>query len=250
MGAHGCMMHDASSGDKCLLHHSFDYLSVMSEAGDRLKQARRKAGYETAKDAADAMGVSVATYIQHENGTRGFPAGKAERYARFFRVAPEWLLYGSKTFDAKVVELGPRLFLKGEVAAGVWREAWEMDPDEWEMFTGRADVAAPVQKRFGLRVAGNSMDLVYPEGTILECVEYDHEEPVPSGKRVIVLRTRVDGTKEATVKELIRDDSDVVWFVPRSNNPAYQAFRADEPDSPDIVQIEILAIVVASIRLE
>ena len=220
-------------------------------ASDRLKQARAKAGYSSAKAAAEAMGIPVATYIQHENGSRGFPASRAERYAKFFRVAPEWLLYGSlKSSAAEPVELGPRLFLKGEVAAGVWKEAWEIPEDEWEMFTGRADVSAPLQRRFGLRVFGDSMNAVYPPGTIIECVGYDGAEPIPDGKRVVVIRTKVDGSVEATVKELIRDDQGIEWLVPRSTNPAFQAFRGDEPDSPDIVSIEIVGVVVASIRPE
>lgn len=221
----------------------------MSEASNRLKRARERSGYDSAKGAAEAMGVSVPTYIQHENGTRGFPASRAERYARFFRVAPEWLLYG-KVGDTQAIELGPRLFVKGQVQAGVFKEAWEVDPDEWEMFVGRADVATPLQKRFGLRVAGQSMDQIYPSGTILECAEYDGNEPIPSGKRVIAIRERVDGTVEATVKELIRDDEGTEWLVPRSNNPAFQAFRGDQPDSPDIVKVKIVAVVVGSYRPE
>ena len=82
--------------------------------GDRLKQARIKSGYASAAQAAEAMGVSSATYAQHENGLRGFPASRAQRYGRFFRVAPEWLLYGRRSGEAERAELGPRLFVKGE----------------------------------------------------------------------------------------------------------------------------------------
>lgn len=243
------MMHNALTDVKCLLHHSFDYRAVMSEASERLRQAREKSGYSSAKSAAEAMGVPVPTYIQHENGARGFPAGRAERYARFFRVAPEWLLYGSRA-EARPAELGPRLFVKGEVAAGVWKEAWEVPEDEWEMFTGRADVQRPLRERFGLRVFGDSMNEVYPPGTILECVRFDGEDQLESGKRVIVVRTRVGGAVEATVKELVRDAEGREWLVPRSTNPAFQAFRGDEPDSPDIVSVEVVGVVVASIRPE
>lgn len=62
--------------------------------GDRLREARIAAGYETAAEAAEAMGVPRSTYIQHESGTRGYPAKRAARYARFFGTTPEWLLYG------------------------------------------------------------------------------------------------------------------------------------------------------------
>jgi phage repressor protein C with HTH and peptisase S24 domain len=220
----------------------------MSDASERLKQAREKGSYSSAKAAAEAMGVPVATYIQHENGTRGFPASVAARYARFFRVKPEWLLYGKASSDS-VAELGPRLYVVGSVAAGVFSEQWRLDESQWEAFTGRPDVDAPLKDRFGLTVRGDSMNLLYPEGTILECVWYFGDEPIDAGKRVIVQRTKNDGTLEATVKELVRDDDGVEWLVPRSSNPVHQAFRGDQPGD-GIKRVEIIARVVASIRLE
>lgn len=220
----------------------------MSDASARLKQARVKGSYSSAKAAAEAMGVPVATYIQHENGTRGFPAPVAERYARFFRVKPEWLLYGKHSGDT-VVELGPSLYVVGAVAAGVFSEQWRWDESEWRSFTGRSDIRAPMKDRFGLEVSGDSMNLVYPEGTILECVWYFGDEIIPSGKRVIVQRTRKDGQLEATVKELVRDEDGVEWLVPRSSNPVHQAVRADRPPE-GIKRVEIIARVVASTRLE
>lgn len=51
-------------------------------------------GFKTAKEAALAMGIAVATYTQHEADTRGFPSKRASQYAEFFRCSPEWLLYG------------------------------------------------------------------------------------------------------------------------------------------------------------
>jgi SOS-response transcriptional repressor LexA len=222
----------------------------MGEAGERLKEARERAGYTSASSAAEAMGVPVPTYIQHENGSRGFPADRAQRYGRFFRVAPEWLLYGKHRDQTDSVSLGPRLHVKGEVAAGVWREAWEFDPDEWEVFTGRSDIAASPRERFGLRVVGDSMNEVYPPGTIIECVSYRGDGAILAGKRVVVLRKRIDGTVETTVKELVLDPDGRTWLRPRSTNPAFQAFPADSPDSPDITRVEIIGIVVASIRPE
>ena len=88
------MMPFASRFDKCLLHHSRNYYDAMDSPAERLRAAREKAGFASAKDAAEAMDVAVATYIQHENGTRGYPAKKAEMYARRYHVAAEWLLYG------------------------------------------------------------------------------------------------------------------------------------------------------------
>jgi transcriptional regulator with XRE-family HTH domain len=69
-------------------------MSAMETMGERLKAARDKAGYASAKAAAEAMGVAVSTYIQHESGTRGF-GRRVARYAGFFKVAPEWLAFGT-----------------------------------------------------------------------------------------------------------------------------------------------------------
>jgi SOS-response transcriptional repressor LexA len=219
----------------------------MNDPATRLKAVREKRGYTSAKSAAEAMGVTIVTYLQHESGVRGYPSSKAERYARFFRTTPEWLLYGRQV---TATSLGPQLNVKGSVAAGVWREAEEWQQEEWESFTGRADIAAPIANRFGLRVEGQSMNLLYPEGTILECVRYFGDAPIANGKRVIVERKRFNDGTEATVKEYLKDDKGVEWLVPRSNNPAYQTpLRCDEPGD-GIESIEIIAIVVAAIIQE
>ncbi len=99
------IMHNALQDCKRLLHYETRY-SYGMESSDRLRDARIAAGYETAKDAAVAMGVPVSTYIGHENGTRGFPAKRAAQYARKFKVTEEWLLYGKKPVDTASEEMG------------------------------------------------------------------------------------------------------------------------------------------------
>ena len=66
----------------------------MDSMGKRLQQARKAAGFETAREAAARLGVNHNTYAQHENGNRGFPSKRAELYARVFRVPLDWLLVG------------------------------------------------------------------------------------------------------------------------------------------------------------
>lgn len=57
--------------------------------------ARTQAGFETAADAAVAVGVPYGTYSGHENGSSGFRADKGEIYARKFKVRFEWLMRGN-----------------------------------------------------------------------------------------------------------------------------------------------------------
>lgn len=94
MGSHLPGMHYALSERKRLLHNGAAYDRFMSDPAERLRIARLRAGYETGKDAAEALGLPVSTYLSHENGSRGYPAKKAAVYARKFKVREQWLLYG------------------------------------------------------------------------------------------------------------------------------------------------------------
>ncbi|WP_170153410.1 helix-turn-helix domain-containing protein [Roseiarcus fermentans] len=58
-----------------------------------MRQARKDSGFDKANAAAEAMGVKVATYNHHENGTRPFRR-EASRYAKFFKVSLDWLVDG------------------------------------------------------------------------------------------------------------------------------------------------------------
>ena len=94
VGSHAHVMHFASQKRKRLLHNGRRYSVHMTDAAERLRIARLRAGFETAKEAAEALGLPVSTYLSHENGSRGYPAKKAEIYARKFKVREQWLLYG------------------------------------------------------------------------------------------------------------------------------------------------------------
>jgi DNA-binding XRE family transcriptional regulator len=88
-----------------------DDVASMTAANERLKQARRRAGYNSATEAAKALSVGASTYLAHENGTRGF-ARLAARYAISFRVDLKWLLSGTGSphgnpFDIAVSQLPP-----------------------------------------------------------------------------------------------------------------------------------------------
>jgi hypothetical protein len=95
MTAHGVIMHNASRSAIPHLHNGMHYAWHMPDAAERLRIARLRAGFETGKDAAIAMGFPVSTYLAHENGSRGYPASKAATYARKFKVPEVWLLYGT-----------------------------------------------------------------------------------------------------------------------------------------------------------
>lgn len=91
----------------------------MMEPFERLQDARRKAGYPQAIDAARAFGWGESTYISHENGTRGIRKDVAEKYGKAFRVSPAWILYGNIAKKGlSALPAKKQVQLVGYVAAG------------------------------------------------------------------------------------------------------------------------------------
>jgi phage repressor protein C with HTH and peptisase S24 domain len=83
---------------------------MASTRGERLKEARARR-FKSARLAAKAMGIAVSTYGAHERaedpGGRDYGPEEAKRYARFFRVTPEWLLTGrGRGPDGTEIEIG------------------------------------------------------------------------------------------------------------------------------------------------
>lgn len=83
------------------------------EPHKRLQHARTLAGYDSATDAANAMGVPVPTYAAHENGSRDFRRGRGgpipgHRYAQFFKVNYDWLMTGRGDPKARPASLDAR----------------------------------------------------------------------------------------------------------------------------------------------
>lgn len=73
---------------------------AMDTPHERLRYARKKSGYQSGADAAEALKIKVSTYRSHENGNRGFDMPEAVRYGAAFKVAPLWLLSGQEPMDA------------------------------------------------------------------------------------------------------------------------------------------------------
>lgn len=88
------------------------HLRGMGESNDRLRQARERAGFETASAASRRFGWTHSTYASHENGQTAVPVKAAEKYAKAFRVSPAWILTGEAGAVKKMVPL------VGYVAAG------------------------------------------------------------------------------------------------------------------------------------
>lgn len=218
---------------------------MADDLSTRIQLLRRKLGLNQA-EFGKKLGVNQATVSRWEKGS--IPDGVMLR-----EIAVLGGIDVSTLLDGDIVSAnrGPALFIKGEVAAGVWKEALEWERDDWEPYQGGTHFEAPANARFGLRVTGESMNEVYPPGTILDCVATIHADwrEYHTGQRVIVIRKRWSGEVEGTVKELMLD-GEKKWLLPKSRNPAFQTpILLNGPDD-EIEETRIIAIVKGSYRPE
>ncbi len=68
----------------------------------RLKLARERR-YDTAVEAAKALGLPEQTYLPHESGRTGFTRSAA-RYASFYGIRLEWLITGRGPMEPEGVD--------------------------------------------------------------------------------------------------------------------------------------------------
>lgn len=217
------------------------------EIAQKIRTLRRSLG-ESQAEFAERFAVTQGSVSRWESGSMPDPGAIAQLAELAGETVREFL--GNATGDIAFVKLGQRLMVKGSVAAGVWREAYEWPQDEWTPYTGGLHVSIDPSRRFGLQVEGESMNMLYPHGTILDCVSIFDVDVPASGQRVIVIRKRIDDSLEATVKEFVVDESGRSWLVPRSTNPAFQAPIAVDQPQEGIVETRIIALVVGSYRPE
>lgn len=175
------------------------------------------------------------------HGRRQVKAHEADQI-RAYLAATE---LGASAANSRIpVRVSPtaKLSVRGTVEAGSWREA-VLNEFEYEDETLIAPRSVVDSGAFALRVAGPSMDLLYPDGSYV-VVQPWHGGPLPFGKRVIVERSR-DGLVETTVKELVRgaDGEPELW--PRSSHPAHQKPIAYQDDD---VTLRLVGVVVWSMR--
>lgn len=75
-------------------------MHYMTDMSERLRRARKAAGFKTMQDACEAHNLRYPTYAGHENGWREFP-GEAAKYAHLFKVDLIWLMTGRGNMKPK-----------------------------------------------------------------------------------------------------------------------------------------------------
>jgi repressor LexA len=206
-------------------------------------------GFYSREDFAAALGAGISAVRQYGTGRTVVPDALKQKFCELLGISLEYLLTGER--QPMVANQPQRIPVIGEVQAGVWREALEFDEGEKYSLAIWGD---GMERCYALRVAGDSMDKVYPEGHyVIVCPLPDYPRGLATGDRVIVKRQR-DGIVEATIKELVVKASGAeLW--PRSSNIRYQSpisihWPYDDPQKAANELVEIAGVVVASQNIE
>lgn len=144
--------------------------------------------------------------------------------------------------------------VRGDVQAGVWREAIEWPQADWYAITVPLDVAFAGLHRYGLLVKGDSMDKVFPDGSIAVVINLVDLGRMPKTGEiaVVVQRSKTSNEFEATVKAVQVLDSGEIILWPQSTNPDFATPVRIKPGECDhdagMPDVFIQALVVASYR--
>lgn len=227
----------------------------METIAERLTKARVDAGYQSAADAALALGIAYPTYAAHENGSRGFKSEAAVKYAKKFKVTLEWLMTGRGGVAASDKSTAAAdIPYAGIVQAGVFFDVDLHTNDHPKTVAIAPDPRYRRARQYAWLVKGDSMDRAgLHDGMWAVGVDYadfvESYRDVVDGDIVVVERLRFDGQeRELTIKRLHRE-RDGTALAPDSSNPAHKAIFV--PKNGDIIgeEVRILAYVTGAFTL-
>ena len=182
--------------------------------------------------------------------------GQREIHVDEMKIVADYIQWDlSKVYEALTGnELRPAMLDKikvvGAVEAGAYQEAISWDLDDGKISPIDKDSRYQDVPQFGLEVRGNSMNEIYPPGTVLVCVKlYDLGRNPRPKEKVIAYRRNEQGLVEATVKELRQMEDGTYWLWPRSHDPQYQEPLPLSFDDPfgDAEDISIHAVVIKAV---
>lgn len=186
----------------------------ISNMGNYLQKIREEKGI-TRPQLAEMVGTNKGQIWKLEKGERRLSDIWLSKLSKALNVSQSSILGETPTTgETRVI---------GFVQAGLFTESRTLPEEEQE------SVPTPKNKwgyeHFsGLKVKGDSMDKIFPEGTILLCVDvHDFKDPLETGLFVIVQRRGEGDTWESTVKELVVEENGETFLVPHSTNPRHQA---------------------------
>lgn len=201
--------------------------------------------YQTAKKAG--LGDSFVRDILRGK-TRSPSSENLAKLARALETTSEWLIMSDAPGKPSGV-FGPvelvGLNVVGVIQAGTWLDRSIIDEEAGtEVIPVALDPRFPHARQYGLRVVGDSMDLEYPDGSYVSCVDFfDAGLNVRNGLTVHVERHN-GPLVEVTLKTIDTIDG-MMMLCPRSTNPKHLPIPLEGDGGTEIL---IRGVVTGSYR--
>jgi SOS-response transcriptional repressor LexA len=211
--------------------------------GDRVRKLRKERGLSQ-MDLAKAVGMRQQGIQSIEEGKSQRPR-KLREIAAALRTTEDWLLGETplNEIPAELFQVG-EIPVIGEVAAGLWLEVGTMPEEPLEMLPFVP--ALSTKASYALRVRGNSVDKIAPDGAYLICADIGTSgAAIENDDLVIVERLQAQGSmREVTVKR-VRLKKDGLVLLPESTDPRWTPVEINSHNtSPDDVEVRVIAHVV------
>lgn len=211
--------------------------AMLAEVGRRIREARKRVPLSQ-DELGRRLGVTQSVVSDWERGKLESWKEYLEPLARQLSVTPGYFAAG--TTSARGAHPAMELPVVGEVQGGAFRLAVEYSPEARFFLPA---IAAPgydqVMRRY-LKVVGDSVNELYPDGTYV-CVVSTADTDVRPGDKVVVY-SRQGELREATIKEVRVEEDGRIALWPRSTHPDHQApiyLSDDDQDGPEIAYVVI-----------
>lgn len=203
----------------------------------------------------DAIRNMRRTIEGKDRSRRGDVAAKTvEALAPVLETTPEWLMWEVGPEEPRGAPAVTGLPVVGRIQAGNWLDITIFDPEaDQRIVAAPRDPRFPRARHYCLEVVGDSVDRIYPEGTIVVCVDFAESGlSLKSGQFVHVERRRGGGQMvEITLKEVLLGPKRSITLLPRSSNPAHQPVHirksAKSAAEDDGTEVLVRGIVVSGI---
>lgn len=212
-----------------------------SQIGIALRKAREKTGLSQEK-LADKAGTSRQQISRLEKDARKLTRDWAERLAPHLAMSAVDLEYADQPPTTRRAGMIPIL---GETAAGRWIEIDTSadEPREWLPFLPEPEMST--DGLYALRVRGNSMDAIAPDGSIVICRSLASSGfEISEEDYVVIERLRhQEGLREVTLKQVRRTPRGGVELIPRSSDKRWKPVTYSGQKQADALDLRIIATV-------
>lgn len=215
---------------------------------ERLKKARKAAGFSGADKAAQRFGWNVNTYKAHESGRNGLGLSDAKRYAFAFDVSLAWLQTGEgeqpqvKSRDDSLTKINAPIGMipvTGKVAANTWLSVEDMDFGYDDIDYVPSIGGYPTEWQFALVIEGNCLNKIAQHGERLVCLSVIAAQvEIEDGDLAVVERRRFGGQMVERTAKRVRLAADGFELWPESTDPAHQEpIRLYRPNGDEEVTV-------------